>query len=155
MRTRCISASDVQRNRRARGSNWPGAIPQTGTVKVVLVIRVHAVVADRGRGAAAETILHPSQTIGVFFNGEDFARVLLDSTVTFPDAAAFAGILEIWAEVGSATVAESFLEDLELFSVAAGNGDGDFDGPVDVIDWTTDAAGEARAALYRCEFFEC
>jgi len=95
---------------------------------------------DFTRRPHATTFLHPPHAVGVLLNGEDLARVLLDAAVAFPDTAAFTWVLQGGAEVGSALLAERLLEDLELFAIAAWDGDGDLDGSVDVVDGSADAA---------------
>lgn len=92
-------------------------------------------------------LLHPPQPIIKLLNREYLPRVLLDPAVALPDTAAFARVLEVRAEVRRALLAERFLQDVEVLAVAGGDGQGDFDGAVDVFDGPADAAGEARAAL--------
>ena len=51
-------------------------------------------------------------------------------------------------------MSKQFLDAVELFAVAVGNGDFDLDGALDVADRTANATGECGAGLAGCEEFE-
>lgn len=67
--------------------------------------------------------------------------------MSFPEGAGFGGVFVGWTEVWSALVAESLLEDLEVFAVAGGDANINVDGAVNVADRSADAAREAGARL--------
>jgi len=149
MRPRCVSATEVKRHGDSAGSNRPRPRHRRDELAVSFIIAIPPALRQ------GSPVFHPSQPVGVFFDGEDFARVLFDPAVPFPDAAGFARVLERGTEIRSALLAEGFLHHVQLLAVAAGDVDFDLDGTVDVAHGSADAPGEARAALERCEAFEC
>lgn len=78
--------------------------------------RAICIISDLARRTGARFV-HPPQSICGLFDREDFARILLDPAVAFPDTAAFARVLEPW-KIGRTSVAQGFGEDVELFLVA-------------------------------------
>jgi len=142
MRSRRISAGNVQRQVMCGGRYWAAYRLETRLIFFAVGGRV-----DVTRGVHTSTFLHPAQSISVFLNGEDFARVLLDAAVALPDAAAFARILQGGTEVRGTLLAERLLEDVQLLAVPAGDGHGDLDGGVNVLDGSADTASESGAAL--------
>jgi hypothetical protein len=145
MRLRCVSATEVERHSNASRRNRPRSRHRRDIEFAIVVV-----------ASAPPTlwesspVFHPSESVGVLFDREDFARVFFDSAVAFPDAAGFARVLERGTEVGRALLAEGFLHYVQLLAVAAGDVDFDLDGSVNVADGSADAAGEARAALEWC-----
>jgi len=98
-----------------------------------------------GRFWAAD-LFHPAQTVGVLLDWKDFARILLNTTIAFPDTPTFARILQV-RKVRCALVTERLLEDLELFPVARRDRYGDLDRAADLLDRPADAATEPSAGL--------
>jgi hypothetical protein len=145
MRLRGVRATEVKRHGNASRRNRPGS-GHRWDIEIAIVV-VSSAPPALWEGSS---VFHPSESVGVLFDGEDFARVFFDAAVAFPDAAGFARVLERGTEVGRAPLAEGFLHYVQLLAVAAGDVDFDLDGSVDVADWSADAAGEARAALEWC-----
>jgi len=130
VRTRRISTRKAHRCRNARRRHRSRAI---------------SIINDLARRTSTRFV-HPPQSISGLFDREDFAGVLLDAAVAFPNTAAFARVLQPW-EVGRTFVAQSFGEDVELFLVAGRDGKLDLDGAMDIVDWSAYTSGEAGTAL--------
>ncbi len=137
VRARRISTREAHRRRNARRRHRSRTI---------------SVINDLARRTGSRFV-HPPQSIGGLFDREDFAGILFDAAVAFPDTAALTRVLQPW-EVGRTFVAESFGEDVELFLVAGRDGKLDLDGAVDVIDWSAYTSGEAGTALDGCQLLE-
>ena len=138
----------MKRHSNASRRNRPGArYGWDGEFAIRIIVRTPAL-------RESPSVFHPSESVGVLFDGEDFARVFFDSAVAFPDAAGFARVLQCGTEVGRAFLAEGFLHYVQLLAVAAWDVDFDLDGTVDVAYWSSNATGEASTALERCESLE-
>lgn len=77
--------------------------------------------AGERRAESTFSFFHPSQPVGVFFDGKDLASVLLHASIALPDAASFAWILERRAEVRCSLLAEGLLKDLQVLAIPAGD----------------------------------
>lgn len=146
MRLGRVCPRDVEGSRSARGSHGQWSRNIHGI----------AVALDgcAETGGTHPIFFHPSEPVGVLFNGKNLPGVLFNASVAFPYTAGFFGILQVGPKVGSTLASEGFLQDFELFSVPAGDAHGNLDLTVYIFDRPADTSGESSTKLQWRQFFE-